>query len=184
MGVSYNTLLASSSWLMEWSIITKSAHWSLLNGDDELVWGPDPELTDTGRQQAAAAHAAWRRELKDNGAPLPQLHILSPFVRALDTAQITWKGLSGSESPFVVKELWRETMGEHVSHDWTTVLCTVLERADFLLGRLGVRPVTSAARGRSSQAATPSGTSKPASQKKTSCGRQTSARLQKHKWLG
>lgn len=95
-------------------LFLKSAKWSLLNGDEELVWGPDPELTELGRQQAAAAHAGWVREIDGNGIPLPQMHILSPFVRALDTAQITWKELSGP-SPFVVKEQWRETVGEHVS---------------------------------------------------------------------
>lgn len=90
-----------------------SAKWSLLNGDDELVWGPDPELTALGQSQAELAHNAWARELQENGATLPEKFIVSPFVRAADTGKITWQGLADL-SQFELKEYWRETIGEHV----------------------------------------------------------------------
>ncbi|KAG5641717.1 hypothetical protein DXG03_004404, partial [Asterophora parasitica] len=67
-------------------------YWSKLNGDGEIVWGPDPELTDLGKSQAAVAHDAWKSERK-TGIPLPGKFYVSPLTRALKTLEITFTGL-------------------------------------------------------------------------------------------
>ena len=66
-------------------------YWSKLNGDDELTWGPDPELTEIGIEQAKAAREAWKTE-HAHGIPLPEKHYGSPFQRALRTFQETFEG--------------------------------------------------------------------------------------------
>ncbi len=63
--------------------------WALLNGDGEITWGPDPELTELGVKQAQICNSAWKEQLK-RGAPLPQRWYCSPFTRALDTMIHTW----------------------------------------------------------------------------------------------
>ena len=66
-------------------------YWSKLNGDDELTWGPDPELTEVGIEQAKAARMAWKTE-REHGIPLPEKHYGSPFQRALRTFHETFVG--------------------------------------------------------------------------------------------
>ena len=61
----------------------------MLNGDGELVWGPDPQLTSLGEAQAVEAHQAWKRELPF-GVPLPVKCFCSPLKRALTTWQKTF----------------------------------------------------------------------------------------------
>lgn len=60
------------------------SYWSKLNGDEDITWGPDPELTAVGVAQAAAARQLWEAELK-YGLPLPTKHYASPMRRALQT---------------------------------------------------------------------------------------------------
>ncbi|QRW11551.1 histidine phosphatase family containing protein [Ceratobasidium sp. AG-Ba] len=95
-------------------------HWSLLNGDGKIVWGPDPELTDLGREQARAAHKGWVDELaKDDPVPLPTRLFSSPLSRAASTCDITFRrvlyGIEGKSDivkPLVLENL-REDIGEH-----------------------------------------------------------------------
>jgi len=63
-----------------------------LNGDGELVWGPDPELTELGVEQAKHAYRAWKAELEYN-IPLPEKLYSSPMRRAIKTNQVTFEGL-------------------------------------------------------------------------------------------
>ncbi|KAG5638095.1 hypothetical protein H0H81_001862 [Sphagnurus paluster] len=89
-------------------------YWSKLNGDGDIVWGPDPELTDLGVTQAAAAHDAWKTEIKA-GIPLPGRYYVSPLTRALKTLEITIQGLTPPAKlvrPVVLEDL-RETYGVH-----------------------------------------------------------------------
>ena len=60
-------------------------------GDDEYVWGPDPELTPVGEEQAKSAKDAWVRE-RQAGIPLPEAMYCSPFRRAIRTCHITFGG--------------------------------------------------------------------------------------------
>ena len=61
----------------------------MLDGDGELIWGPDPDLTQIGVDQAIAAGELWKAELQ-YGIPLPEKHYASPMQRALHTFQETW----------------------------------------------------------------------------------------------
>ncbi|KAF8064321.1 histidine phosphatase superfamily [Lyophyllum atratum] len=88
-------------------------YWSKLNGDGELVWGPDPELTTLGKGQAVDAHDAWEAELAF-GIPLPQKLYSSPMTRALKTCEVTFNGLLSDENrrPTVLENC-REENGVH-----------------------------------------------------------------------
>ncbi|PVF96751.1 phosphoglycerate mutase-like protein [Serendipita vermifera] len=66
-------------------------YWSKLNGDGELVWGPDAELTPLGIEQAQNVSRMWKEE-QANEMPLPDMMYLSPFRRALHTDMITFNG--------------------------------------------------------------------------------------------
>ncbi|KAJ1300361.1 hypothetical protein OPQ81_005180 [Rhizoctonia solani] len=93
--------------------------WSLLNGDGEITWGPDPELTDLGKQQASEAHQVWKRELsREDPVPLPTRLFSSPFSRAALTLDITFFGILTHTKdgtglrPYIMENL-REMNGEH-----------------------------------------------------------------------
>ncbi|KDQ16131.1 hypothetical protein BOTBODRAFT_65050 [Botryobasidium botryosum FD-172 SS1] len=87
-------------------------YWRKLNGDGNIVWGPDPKLTELGISQAEVAHAAWKTEIP-YGIPLPSLYS-SPFSRAASTLEITFKDILLSTSPparpFIIENL-REIIG-------------------------------------------------------------------------
>ncbi|KGO37151.1 Histidine phosphatase superfamily, clade-1 [Penicillium expansum] len=89
-------------------------YWSLQDGDEDGNW-VDARLTEQGRRQAQAAHAAWGEQIKA-GIPSPESYYVSPLNRCLETAQITFQGLAiPGTDPFkpTIKELLRETMGQH-----------------------------------------------------------------------
>lgn len=88
-------------------------HWSKLEGDGTLVWGPDPELTDLGIGQAKENGVLWDQELK-NGAKVPCKWYVSPMRRSIDTLLHTWTGIVdiNEQQPIVLENL-RETTGVH-----------------------------------------------------------------------
>src|SRR5258706_8370561 len=59
--------------------------------DDEFVWGPDPDLTPLGEEQAQSVKDAWIRE-RQAGIPLPEAMYCSPFHRAIRTCHISFGG--------------------------------------------------------------------------------------------
>lgn len=74
------------------------AKWSLLKGDGENVWGPDPPLTKLGENQAFEANQKWRKELQDSDSvPLPTLFFSSPMIRSARTLQLTYDGIVWSK---------------------------------------------------------------------------------------
>ncbi|GAA5926384.1 hypothetical protein JCM3775_001002 [Rhodotorula graminis] len=87
-------------------------YWSMLNGDGNLTWGPDPLLTHVGVSQAERNTAAWAKEARA-GVPLPQSLYSSPLSRAMSTLEITWRDLLFSKIAPVVKESLREVIGVH-----------------------------------------------------------------------
>ncbi|PWY96516.1 phosphoglycerate mutase family protein [Aspergillus sclerotioniger CBS 115572] len=93
----------------EYGTVEWDKHYSL------LPTYTDARLTETGRSQARTAHSTWATQLK-KGIPVPESFYVSPLNRCLETAYITFSGLGvqGTE-PFrpVVKELLRETIGQH-----------------------------------------------------------------------
>ncbi|KAJ7234347.1 phosphoglycerate mutase-like protein [Mycena haematopus] len=68
-------------------------YWSKLDGDGEITWGPDPELTPLGLAQAAAANTMWKDELRDAQIPHPDTFLCSPLTRAMQTAVATFGGV-------------------------------------------------------------------------------------------
>ncbi|KAI0769902.1 phosphoglycerate mutase-like protein [Fomes fomentarius] len=85
--------------------------WSKEYGDNEMVWGPDPNLIPTGEEQAKAASTAWKTELK-HGIPLPQKHYASPLQRALNTFRLTFQ-----EGGFVDRSSLRVTILENLREE-------------------------------------------------------------------
>jgi len=85
-------------------------YWARRNGDGELVWGPDPELTALGIEQAEDAHRAWKTEL-EYGIPLPEKLYCSPLSRAIKTNQVTFRGLVYPELKTTIVENIRERNG-------------------------------------------------------------------------
>ncbi|KAJ5692944.1 hypothetical protein N7462_002367 [Penicillium macrosclerotiorum] len=89
-------------------------YWSLLDGDEYGTW-VDAHLTELGIAQAQTAHEAWAQQI-ENDIPAPESYYVSPLHRCCQTAQVTFEGLAMPRTtPFqpLVKELLRETMGEH-----------------------------------------------------------------------
>ncbi|KAK7062789.1 putative phosphoglycerate mutase pmu1 [Paramarasmius palmivorus] len=86
-------------------------YWSKLDGDGELVWGPDAELTPLGEDQARAVNQAWKTELAFN-IPLPKRRYSSPMTRALNTYLLTFEDIPLVGRPLVLENL-REQYGEH-----------------------------------------------------------------------
>ncbi|KAF9226834.1 phosphoglycerate mutase-like protein [Gyrodon lividus] len=87
-------------------------YWSKLNGDGELVWGPDPQLTQLGVQQAKEARLEWEKEgLFD--IPSPEKLYTSPLTRAIRTNQITFDDSLVPGLKTTIVENIREHNGVH-----------------------------------------------------------------------
>lgn len=94
-------------------------HWSKLNGDGEIVWGPDPLLTELGTSQARENQAQWKEELvnnkhKNKSLIRPTKWFVSPLSRSIDTLINTWDEIVDFDvvKPFIQENL-RETIGVH-----------------------------------------------------------------------
>lgn len=88
-------------------------YWLKITGDGEIVWAPDPELTQLGLSQAKDNHRQLQIELAD-GLTLPSRWFSSPFCRSLDTLIGTWEGHVDLHKvrPYIMEDL-RETLGVH-----------------------------------------------------------------------
>ncbi|KAF8437205.1 histidine phosphatase superfamily [Boletus edulis BED1] len=84
--------------------------WSKLDGDGELVWGPDPDLTNLGVEQAKDANCTWKTEL-EYGIPLPEKLYSSPMRRAIKTNQVTFEGVLRPSLKTTIVENTRERNG-------------------------------------------------------------------------
>lgn len=99
-------------------------------GDGEIVWGPDPELTDLGDQQAKDNHNEWVNQV-EKGIPVPNKNAfyVSPFTRSINTMFGTWDGIVDIK-PLVLEDL-REDIGEHT--------CDKRNTRSYLENRFGDR---------------------------------------------
>jgi len=104
-GEGYHNVAMEQYTTEEWN-----SHWARLDGNGELVWGPDPQLTELGVEQAEDAHRAWEIELK-HGIPLPEKLYSSPMRRAIKTNQITFDGLIAPDLKTTIIENTREKNG-------------------------------------------------------------------------
>ncbi|GAA5980239.1 hypothetical protein JCM11641_005516 [Rhodosporidiobolus odoratus] len=109
-GQGYHNVAESNYGTKDWD-----DHWSKLNGDGQMVWGPDPLLTPLGINQAKRVNRAWKEQQQDH-VPLPQSLYSSPLSRAASTLDITWQdvllGMETGVEPLFVEGL-RETIGAH-----------------------------------------------------------------------
>lgn len=88
----------------------------------EHTWGPDPELTKLGVDQAMEANAAWNEQLSlEKPVPLPQSFYVSPFSRACDTLLYTWTGILPGVQMIHHKDRTAERLGNIAIMDGTTV---------------------------------------------------------------
>ncbi|PCH39994.1 phosphoglycerate mutase-like protein [Wolfiporia cocos MD-104 SS10] len=90
-------------------------YWSKLYGDADIIWGPDPLLTNLGITQAQEARSAWLAEVPSE-MPIPDRCYASPLHRALSTWEITFSGggvfPQGDERVMILENL-REEHGVH-----------------------------------------------------------------------
>ncbi|PPQ72225.1 hypothetical protein CVT24_002353, partial [Panaeolus cyanescens] len=96
----------------EYDSLRLSSHWSKLNGDDEITWGPDPQLTPLGTSQAQDIHRVMEQEAKE-GLEAPHKRYCSPLTRAMRTCFIMYDGVFDNASAVTVLENCREENGEH-----------------------------------------------------------------------
>ncbi|CUM66525.1 uncharacterized protein PRCAT00004192001 [Priceomyces carsonii] len=107
-GQGYHNVASTKYPRQDW--LTK---WRFLGTDGEIVWGPDPELTPLGVDQAKENNTAWKRQL-ELGAPLPSKFYVSPLRRSAHTLVYTWNDID-IPTPTVLENL-REVMGLHIAH--------------------------------------------------------------------
>ncbi|KAJ9109109.1 hypothetical protein QFC21_000437 [Naganishia friedmannii] len=81
------------------------------NGDGEIVWGPDAELTPLGEKQALTVQEGWKRNLA-LGAPMPDVWFCSPLTRTAETMRLSFGEILEGKTPIFV-EAFREIFGEH-----------------------------------------------------------------------
>ncbi|CAE6436154.1 unnamed protein product [Rhizoctonia solani] len=90
-------------------------HFSKLNTDGEITWGPDAKLTPLGETQAREVNALWKKELSrpSDPVPIPTKLFSSPLARALATLDLSFKDVIPNDtnaedtagSPLVVEVL-------------------------------------------------------------------------------
>ncbi|KAH7341403.1 phosphoglycerate mutase [Rhizoctonia solani] len=113
------------------------SHFSKLNGDGEITWGPircsfidsrsfiaDAKLTPLGETQATEVNALWKKELSrpSDPVPIPTKLFSSPLARALATLDLTFKDVIPNDTnaddpagnPLVVENL-REALAPFTS---------------------------------------------------------------------
>ncbi|KAF8961574.1 histidine phosphatase superfamily [Flammula alnicola] len=85
----------------------------MIDGDGEIKWGPDPQLTPIGIEQAHTIQRAWMEEAATGLSP-PHKRYCSPLSRALDTCDIMLnKVFSEHPHPMLILENFREENGVH-----------------------------------------------------------------------
>ena len=95
-----------------------------------MNWGPDPELTQVGIDQAIAAREAWKREHAFT-IPIPQKHYASPLQRALQTFHETFVNgdpLPGKPGKVVILEVRETILDDVASNDPDTAVCSIYAR--------------------------------------------------------
>lgn len=89
--------------------------WRFLGTDGDIVWGPDPDLTELGWNQALENQKFWLQQLS-RGAPTPTKFYVSPLSRSIKTLELTWTDCGAQIPAPVVAENLRETIGVHLCH--------------------------------------------------------------------
>jgi len=74
-----------------------------MNGNENMTWGPDPQLTALGMQQAEVYNTRWKALLQQNAVTLPQSYYSSPLLRAAHTLHIIYQDISESFRPKILE---------------------------------------------------------------------------------
>ena len=97
--------------------IAWDCHFSALDGDpDNIMNWSDAHLTKEGRRQAREVNNFWRNQTSrmGQGMSLPEVYLVSPLDRTLETAKISFDGLKErGQLPAIVMEQVREGTGIH-----------------------------------------------------------------------
>jgi len=98
---------------LKYGTIAWDEHWSKLNGVGETIWGPDPQLTPLGIEQAHRIQDMWKTESL-SGLPPPHKIYCSPLTRALHTCNIMLDDVfQSNHAPVTIVENCREEIGVH-----------------------------------------------------------------------
>lgn len=92
-----------------------NCYYSIRDGNSTVTWS-DARLTPLGVSQALAVNQFWKTEIAVQKIPVPQTYYTSPLTRCLQTANLTFSGLSlPRKYPFIpeVKEFFREGISGH-----------------------------------------------------------------------
>lgn len=95
------------------------AKWHSLGTDGDIVYGPDPELTEIGINQGKENNQIWAQQIK-NGCPVPSKYFVSPLQRSCMTLLLTMKGLMPSNTNVLIVEKIREIIGYHLCNKRST----------------------------------------------------------------
>ncbi|ETN41469.1 uncharacterized protein HMPREF1541_03405 [Cyphellophora europaea CBS 101466] len=124
-GQGYHNVAESFYGTVQWD-----CYWSTLEGNETVSWA-DAHLTTVGQGQARTASAFWDSQIRDQKMKTPDAYYLSPFDRAIETADITYRSLTfpPGSAPFspLIKEMLRETNGVHTC-DRRSPLSTIKAR--------------------------------------------------------
>lgn len=109
--------------------------WARLTTDGEIVWGPDPELTELGIAQAKDNAHVWGEQIQ-KGIRLPSKWYASPFTRSIDTLINTWQEHVDLKAvkPFIMED-FRETVGIHMCDKRSprSVIAAKYEKLGFVI---------------------------------------------------
>ncbi|KAJ5246815.1 hypothetical protein N7468_001798 [Penicillium chermesinum] len=93
-----------------------NCYWAELNGNSSATWF-DASLTNNGIAQALTAHTFWQKEIDEQRIHTPDNYFVSPLLRTLQTANLTFTGLSLPKGSAAfnptIKELFREGISIH-----------------------------------------------------------------------
>ncbi|ODV80947.1 phosphoglycerate mutase-like protein [Suhomyces tanzawaensis NRRL Y-17324] len=106
--------------------------WHSMETDGEIVFGPDPELTELGINQAKENNAAWKQEIAE-GCPLPSKFYVSPMQRSSQTLVYTWAGIKPKEPRPLVRETIRERLGRNLCDKRSTRTVIAQRFPDFVI---------------------------------------------------
>lgn len=123
-GQGYHNVIVNKYGIEQWN-----KKWHSLTTDGELIYAPDPMLTDLGISQAKENNQAWREQLKQ-GAPIPSKFYVSPLQRSCHTVVHTWDGIKPTSLHPLVYEGVRETLGLNLcdKRSTRTVICERFEK--------------------------------------------------------
>lgn len=120
-GQGYHNVIVMKYGSKEWH-----RKWHSLGVDGDVIYGPDPELTELGINQGKENNQVWKQQLA-KGCPLPTKYIASPLQRSCNTLLLTMKDIFPPNHKVIIVEKVREIIGYHLCNKRSTAT-EILER--------------------------------------------------------